>query len=287
MSSLATQFSPPPRQVPLSLRVVNTFNWIAQMGWAIFGFSMIFFWAFAWNADFSFINFREPFERTVGRVTAVESTGASENRQSITLHRYEYFVDGNTYRGTSYTTGQELQKGDEVTIEYKADPPRSRIVGMRRGEFGPFVLFVVIFPLAGLGILVPSTIVGRKRSYLLRCGVFTTGMLKSKTATNMTVNNRRVFALTFEFTARDGRHFETEAKSSQPGTLEDEAQEPLLYDPDNPSIAYLLDEAPARPKMEMNGDLIGRPIAALASLILPILVTGTNTLVVLLKLKLL
>jgi len=282
------RFSPPPRQVPLSLRVVNTFNGIAQIGWAIFGFSMIFFWTFAWNADFSFINFREPLQRTAGRVTAVESTGASENRRTITRHRYHYYVDGDSYDGTSYTTGQELQNGDQVQIEYKAgDPSRSRIMGMRRGEFGPFVLFVVIFPLAGLGILVPSTRVGRKRTYLLRCGVLTTGVLKSKRATNVTVNNRRVFALTFEFTARDGRHFETEAKSSQPQKLEDEAQEPLLYDPDNPSIAYLLDDAPARPKMEMNGDLIGRPLAAMASVILPILVAGTNTLVVLLKLKML
>ncbi len=285
VSSSAMQFTPPPRHVPLSLRIVNTFNGLAQAGWAIFGFGMIFVWVFTANADFSFLNFRGPYEIAIGRVTRVEKTNASENKQPIHAHHYEYPVGLMRLSGTSYATGRELSSGEVVTVEYDgADPTRSRIEGMRRAMFSPFVLFVVIFPLVGLGILIPSTIMGRRRSSLLRNGYFTTGTLKSKSPTNMTVNRRRVFALTFEFVARDGRHHETVAHSSQTERLEDEAQEPLLYDLDNPSKAYLLDEAPARPKLEMNGDLTGNPIAAGASLILPIIVTGGNVLMLLYKL---
>jgi hypothetical protein len=278
------QFAPPPRHVPLSLRVANMFNGAAQLGWGVFGFGMIFFWVFTWNADFSFINFRGPFVQAIGRVTGVEATGASENRRQIHAQHYQYSVAGATLHGTSYTMDDVVPSGQPVMVEYKAaDPARSRIVGMRRGMFGPFVLFVLIFPAIGLAILAGATAIGVRRTYLLRCGVFTTGVLKSKTPTNMEVNDRRVFALTFEFTGRNGRHHEVTAKSSQSAKLEDEAQEPLLYDPDDPSKACLLDDAPARPRMEMNGDLVGRPVAAMASLILPLIVTAANVLMVLYK----
>lgn len=286
VSSFAMQFTSPPRQVPLSLRIVNLFNGVAQAGWAFFGFGMIFFWVFTANADFSFFNFRGPHEIAIGRVTGVERTGASENKRPIYAHHYEYPVGLMRLRGTSYVTGRELSAGEVVTVEYDgADPTRSRIEDMRRAMFSPFVLVVAIFPLVGLGILIPSMIMGRRRSHLLRNGYFTTGTLKSKSPTNMTVNKRRVFALTFEFVGRDGRHHETVAKTSQTDRLEDEAQEPLLYDIDDPSKAYILDEAPARPRLEPNGDLAGNPIAAVASLILPIIVTGSNVLALLYKLN--
>jgi hypothetical protein len=279
MSSYPMQFSQPPRNVPLALRVANLFNAGSQIGWAVFGFGMIFFWGFVANADLSFLNFRGPHAQAIGRVTSVEPTGASVNKRRVLAHHYKYPVAGNSLTGSSYSHMQELQPGDVVTVEYDpADPARSRIEGMRRRMFGPVVLLVAIFPLVGLIILIGSTAMGRKRIQLLRDGIFTTGTLKSKSATNMRVNRRTVFALTFEFTARDGRRHEMEATSSTPDRLEDEAQEPLLYDPENPAKAFLLDDAPSRPKMEMNGDLTGNPSAAFASLILPSLVTGANLL---------
>jgi uncharacterized protein DUF3592 len=280
------QFTQPPRQVPLSLRVANLFNGLAQIGWGVFGFGSIFFWGFVSNADFSFFDFRPPYVLAAGRVTEVENTNARINKQPVMAHHYKYAVAGETFTGTSYTTGTELSSGDVVTVEYKADDPsRSRIQGMRRKQFGPGVVFVTIFPLIGLGILIAATRMGHKRSRLLRDGIFTTGVLKAKRATNMTVNKRRVFALTFEFTGRDGRQHQTEANTSLPARLEDEAQEPLLYDPDNPSQAYLLDQAPSRPKLEMNGDLVGNPVVAGLCLILPVLVIGANALMILYKLK--
>jgi len=38
MTTMPMQFAPPPRHVPLSLRVVNMFNGAAQLGWGVFGF---------------------------------------------------------------------------------------------------------------------------------------------------------------------------------------------------------------------------------------------------------
>jgi hypothetical protein len=264
--------------------VVNFFNMGAQIGWFVFGFGMIFFWAFTWNVDFSFVTFRGEHRTTTGRVTEVEDTRASENKQHIYAHHYEYSVLGTPYKGTSWTKEQQLSAGTVVDVEYDdVHPERSRIAGMRRGMFSPGVLFVVIFPAIGLGLLLGFTRSGVKRNHLLRDGVFTTGVLKSRQPTNMMVNKRRVFELIFEFTTRDGRRCEASARTTDPGRLEDEAKEPLLYDPENPSKAYLLDEAPARPKVEMNGDLVGRPQAAIASLIVPALVMLGHGLVVYFK----
>jgi hypothetical protein len=270
-------FTTPPRNVPLSLQVSNLFNGISQIGWAVFGFGMIFFWAFVSNGDYSFITFRGPFEHATGKMVSVVDTGARENRQSISACHYEYSVAGYSFSGTSYTNGSAGTQGDNVDVEYQAGhPEKSRIAGMRRAMFGPFVLFVVIFPAIGLILLVVAMRIGMKRNHVLREGVFTTGVLKDIQPTNMQVNRQTVMALTFEFTARDGQRHEVEARTTNPARLQDEAQEPLLYDPNNPTKAWVLDDAPARPAMGMNGELVGSPVRAFAFSILPALVIAAN-----------
>lgn len=88
------RFSSPPRSVPPTLIIANAFNLVAQIGWAVFGFGMIFFWAFVGNADLSFLNFRGPFGETSGQITKVERTGASENKRSIYANYYTYSIAG-------------------------------------------------------------------------------------------------------------------------------------------------------------------------------------------------
>lgn len=41
-----------------------------------------------------------------------------------------------------------------------------------------------------------------------------------------------------------------------PQRLEDEKQEPLLYDPENPERSCLLDEIPSPPKFDVEGQLM-------------------------------
>lgn len=275
--NLPTHFTTPPRRVPLSLAIVSAIGGLAQIGWFVFGFGMIFFWAFAGNADLSVLTFRGVLAQTEGLITSTQPTGASEGEQPVVANHYEYSVAGRRMSGTSYTLGSSAATGEKVTVEYKPDDPlTSRVEGMRRGQFGPVVLLVTIFPLIGLLIIYFSTRSGLRRAHLLRNGVFTTGKLVSREATNMTVNKRRVYELTFAFATRDGRRSEAKARSTDPSTLEDEESEPLLYDPEQPERVYVLDEVPARPQLDGTGELVGRPIAALFSLILPALVIGAH-----------
>lgn len=277
-------FGNAPRRVPLSLQIVNLFNGFSQIGWLVFGFGMIFFWAFCSNADLSFLTFRGTHETVEGRVTEVIETGASVNKVRVRANHYEYSVAGNRLTGTSYSTGERVDAGETVTVEYdEDDPARSRIEGMRRAMFGPAVLFVTIFPFIGLVLLIPAMITGLRRNRILRDGLVANGRLISKSPTNVTVNNRPLYELRFEFTSRDGRRCEAKARATDTERLEDESQEPLLYDPADPTRAYLLDDAPARPEFEPNGDLRGNTARAIRVLILPAIVIGAHGLVLWMK----
>jgi hypothetical protein len=288
MASHPMQFAAPPRRVPLSLKIVNFLNPLAQLGWGILGLGMLFFWFFGANADFSFITFAGDHPTVRGTITSVESTHASEDGGDVHANHYEYSVAGQSFRGVSYDTGGSTTQGEAVTVEYAdGNPARSRIAGMRRALFGPFAAIVAIFPLIGLAIVVPAELSGKRRNRMLRDGIFTTGKLAGKAPMNVTVNGRTMYELTFAFNTRDGRKAEAKARTSDTARLEDDAHEPLLYDPDEPTYAYLLDELPSRPEVEPNGDLRGRPGAAMAALILPSLIAGVNVLVLVVKLNLL
>jgi hypothetical protein len=279
------RFTAPPRRVPLSLRIVNFFNGWAQVGWGVFGFGMIFFWIFGASADFSAITFRDPEGRAPGYVTKVEETGASENEQAISASHYQYSVAGELFQGKSYTTGGSPAVGEEVTVEYDPDTPRrSRIAGMRRAMFGPWAAIVVIFPAIGLVFLIPGMLSGRKRNHLLRNGMLTTGKAIDRRPTNVRINQQPLWEVVFEFHDRNGQRRECCARAVDTTRLEDEASEPLLYDPEDSSKACVIDEAPARPKFGVDGELEGRPFAAVRALIVPGIVVGLNALLLWTKL---
>jgi hypothetical protein len=268
--NMPPRIAPPPRRVPVSLQIATIFGGPAQIGWIIFALGMTFFLVFAGQADLSFVTMRGALAETDGRVTDVRSTGASENRQAVMANHYEYSVAGARWTGVSYTTGYAARTGEEVTVEYKPErPSRSRIAGMRTGVFGPGAFISGIFPLIGLIVTIVSMRRGFRRTRMLAEGVLANGKLIDKKPTNMRVNKQRVYALTFEFTARDGRRCETTVRTHQTRRLEDEHVEPLLYDPEHPSRAYVLDEVAARPMFDATGDLEPRPIAAVVYLILP------------------
>jgi hypothetical protein len=282
MHPLPPYLAPPPRHVPLSLRILNFCNGMALVAWLVTGLGSIFLWTFGLNADVSFLTFRGPYANVTGRVTAVEETNASENKRRVYANHYEYSVAGKQWSGRSYSTGGSANVSEEVTVEYApADPSQSRIAGMRRKLFGPGPLFVVIVPLVGLVILSFAIRLGIHRNRMLRDGLLTTGRLQSKEPTNVRINKQPVYKLTFAFTARDGRRGEAVARTHQPQRLMDEAEEPLLYDPANPAEAFVLDEVPSRPQFEANGDLRRRPAAAIGALMIPLLIIAANAAVIL------
>lgn len=250
--------SQPPRAVPLMVRSKVLFGGFLNLfGWVFFGFGLIFFWVFAMNADLgSFFHFRGEPETAPGVVLQSRATGASENKRKVYAVDYSFTAHGAQYQGMSYSTGERPSPKDPVTVEFvRGNPSISRVQGMRRAMFSGWAAFVCVFPLVGLVFVVFGLKSGFRANHLLANGKVGFATLKSKTPTNTRVNNQTVHKLTFELVADTGNTYEVTAKTHRPEVLEDEAKEVVLYDPQNPSYAVMLDSLPGGPEIDEMGNI--------------------------------
>ena len=255
----------PQRSIPLPVLVRVLFGgMVSQMGWFFLGFGLIFVWVFAVHVDFS--SLLRPITRQVetrGQVIAVEDTNISEGGDDDTpgtpIYRIAYRFagpGGRRFEGASYSVGTDLEPGDLVRVEYAAsNPETSRILGLRQAPLPLAGLFVVVFPLIGLVMVVYSLMEGIKGIRLLRGGVLAQATLISAEPTSMSVNNRPVIRLTFDFTDADGGLHEVTSRTTQPELLQDQKTESVLYDPRNPEDAVLLDSLPGSPRLTPDGSL--------------------------------
>jgi hypothetical protein len=256
----------PSRDVPISIRVINLFGRSPFLGWLFFGFGLIFFWLFTLNSDFmSWYWFRGALETTKGTVLYSEGSGfGGDDDSSVTYANHYSFVgsDGNQYENVSYADYQ-LDKGKSVTVEYpKGRPSVSRIKGMDRAPVHPTVGAVgAVLPLIGLGFIVTGLRRGLKANRLLRNGIIARGKLISKESTGHEVYGNPVCKFTFEFTAGNERNYQVVAQTHLTDRLEDETEEPLLYDPMQPGYALMLDDLPAGVCINENGCIkVGEPV---------------------------
>jgi hypothetical protein len=259
----STSIRPAPRSLPLSTRLVILFGGtLSGIGWILFAFGGAFVWIFAGNADWSSaFSFRGPLETAQATLTDNEQTHFSEGggRHSrgtpIYAHHYTFYFDDTRYAGTSYSLGRGPRDGAIVAVEFPVGRPAlSRIHGMRRAPFGPGVLFVFLFPIIGLGMIVPGLLTGRKGVRLLINGEVAEGRLISKQATNVKTNGRTVFKLTFEFKDSRGETRQAVARTEKPEKLEGDSPEPIFYDSQDPSCSVVLDNLPGEHAFTANGD---------------------------------
>ncbi|HVT05191.1 MAG TPA: DUF3592 domain-containing protein [Thermoanaerobaculia bacterium] len=271
---------PAPRRLPLSLQISNLFDGLTQIGFFILLFSTPFMWGFVGNADFSPITFHGAIQKTEGHVTKVENTRASEGHQNIYANHYSFFADGRHFEGVSYSLGAPPEVSSKIAIEFdRNNPKKSRIEGMRRGQFGLGVLFVLIFPAVGLLITVFSMRASMRTLAILSRGVMTYGTFKEKRATNVTVNRQRLYQHIFDFTAADGKTYEASATAGRSAEeLTDDDREALLYDPAAPEKAVLIDNLSIKPEVDSSGALKGNTGQAIRRLILPAITVGVNVL---------
>jgi hypothetical protein len=269
--------APPPRSVPISVRVALLFGGpLALFGWIFFGFGMIFVLAFGLPDNVAAMFWSlQPQQTASGIATDSRSTGARENRTTVYENRFSFTAaNGRIYHGRSYATGSQVSAGDAVTIEYPAaNPAHATIQGMRRAQFGHLVLLVTIFPGIGLIFVLSGLISGSRACYLLANGKLAMGTKTSKERTNTQINKQYVYRLTFQFTGEDGQTYQATANTVNTAVLEDEAQEALVYDPQRPTKAVMLDSLPGAPEFDTSGNIQGKGLGAwLGVAVLPALV---------------
>ena len=131
---------------------------------------------------------------------------------------------------------------------------------MRNATFGPWVLFVVIFPMIGLLFVISGLFDAVKTLRLLQYGVFTTATLISKEQTNTTINNQYVYKLRFHFTDRWGNDHEFTNRTHRAYLVDDESIERIAYLPNNPKSAIPLDTIQYVPLLDEDGPIEAIPI---------------------------
>ena len=273
----------PPRGVSLVAQVGVFFGGALQtFGWAWLCLTMIFVWFFAAGSDPT-----EPFrfsgalEEAQGNILESSATSLSVNEQRVFAITYRFEEGGQAYEGVSYGTSPP-KPGAGVKVEFVAgDPADSRIQGLRRSKVpGWVMLLLLLFPSAGLLLIIPGVLRGLRGVRLLKGGRLVTGRLVSKERTNTQINNKYVYRMTFAFQAlEDERSYEVVTKTHTPEAIEDEEQERILYLPQRPEMALLLDDLPGSGQVGPQGDIQALDASPLKSLILPGLTLGGHGLV--------
>ena len=218
---------------------------------------MIFFWVFAVDSEaVTMIEFRGAKERVSGTVVNVTETNSSENESPVMKVTFEYQVAGEKFKQVSYSLNAPLDPGDSVPVEHLSNrPDRARIVGMRVRTFGVFAGLVGLLPVAIALALLYGLYLGLRRRRLMVTGKLGYGRLVGKEETNTVVNGEELYKYIFEFMVPKDDSFgayrkqwaqwadthRIDFKSVHRPELEDEAQEPLLYDPEQPGSAIMLD----------------------------------------------
>lgn len=273
------------RSMPVSLAVAVAFGGVLPLiGWIVVGFTLIFCWVFVGQSDVaSLYQFRGSLMNTTGQVTAVHETNSSENDTTIYEYVFEYEISpGMPITDRCYTPGKKYDVGMQVPVEYVPQtPPVARIKETRKAPFGVAVLFVLLFPMIGFGLIAGGYAMGLRTLSVLRRGKFTTGRLVDKQGTNTTINNRRVYALTFEYTDDKGVVRRGTTKTHLTEAAEDNEAERLFYDPQNPETVRLVDLLPGKPQVNDKGEIeyAAGSGAFLRAVLLPGLVLGIHGLV--------
>ena len=114
------------------------------------------------------------------------------------------------------------------------------------------------FPFIGLAFIAVGLRKGLRALRLLRNGIYTQGRLVGEQATAVQINDTTVMAMTFEFKTVDGRSARCVANTHLVHDLKDDAEEPLVYAPEDPSVAVLLDELPGKPRINADTVVLSR-----------------------------
>ncbi|VAW98641.1 hypothetical protein MNBD_GAMMA22-1595 [hydrothermal vent metagenome] len=247
------------RKVPKNTAITIIFGRkLTLTGWFVFAFLMIFGWGFGGHSDVSFLYFTGDIKVTTGRVIESDETNMEINERSVWVNTYEYIDDeGFEYLRNVYTTGYGMRSGQQLTVEYPVDYPKyGRVPGKRSAEFSSWLLLTYLLPLIGLSLVYFGIRRGLRDYKMLKSGIITKAKLVQKKATNTTVNDSRVYALTFEFKAQDQKTYQKMIKTHQTADFEDDEFERLFYDPSNPTVSTLVDDLAGDQELDDSGNIV-------------------------------
>lgn len=231
-----------PREVPIGLKIklliANIPFWF---GMAFFVIGSVFLVVFSFNIDFKSVLFF-PNQNTQGVIVGKESTNCSVNKKKVQKYTYRFEVGHRKLIGYSYTS-KDIDPYNSVEVEYESsNPQNSRIVGMRLAPFSFWMLlFILIFPTVGILFIVSTIRSGLEEIHLLTHGILAKGKVIESKKTNTSINKKTIHDITFEFEDQKGKIIKAHCSTAFPEILLDDVHENLVYDPQNPEKAILID----------------------------------------------
>ncbi len=235
------------RSVPGVVVLSVIFNNIyGYMGLAFACIGMIFAVVFTPMVDFSPLLYSGSETETVrGVITEVNHTGVSVNDDNVLEYKYRFEYMGRSYGGVSFSTDHMYAVNQNAPVEFEpSNPSISRIKGMDLKPLPVFILFVYIFPVTGFVFLYFAFRRGIPKIHAIRCGIMTRGRFVKMTGTGGSINNQTIYDLHFSFKDRMGNEFTAIGTTHKTEPVLDEAEERIIYDPDNPSNAVVVDAMP-------------------------------------------
>lgn len=272
--------SGPPRSIEPALRLRLCLEGVlGQVSFGLLAFGLLFAQIFGQWVDFdSFWVFRGELAQATGVVESSEYSNIDVNDQTMVRTRFQWGLEGaEPFSDVSWGT-RVYTPGESVALEVaSSDPARARIAGQRSSPMPLWtVLPIAPWGLVGLALSAVAIVRGLRRARLLRDGLLAEGQFERKRATNTTINNRRVIALTYTYEDESGATQECVAKTHKPELLSEDEPEPLIYDPTRPERALLLNALQGRPTITTRGVEAGRH-GSLLFLVLPAIALLANT----------
>ena len=262
---------PPPRPVPWSLRLVVVLGGaLSVVAWLLLAVGLLFAAVFVPLAAPLFDDpFAGPVSNLTAKVVAVERTNVKVNKSSVRAVTFEWPAGDRPRRAISYTLDDTPEVGSEVPIEAAHGPDApARIRGMSTHQLPSGLRLILLLPCGAGAFLMWTLLRGWRRARLLQNGEVAQGRLVASKATNTTINNHRVYALTFAFTDVRQRERQVVVRTHQVAEVTDQPSETLVYDPTG-TAAVLLDDLPGRPRVDEHGQFQSARIGQLVSVLVP------------------
>lgn len=120
------------------------------------------------------------------------------NSRRVMEYAFAYVAgDGTKHTGTCYAEEGDWSLNDKVTVWYLSGSPEiAEIQGGRLDKAGLAGVFVIIFPLAGFGMVLWFVFQRKKADHLLLSGQVAEADIISVEMTSMKVNRQPVYAIT-------------------------------------------------------------------------------------------
>jgi len=259
--SMAAPPAAPPRHIPWTVRVpLLCGGSVSWMGWLLLLACSFSVSSFAPHLGDALAIWRAPASAPAV-VVAVRVDSAIGRKPCPTRWAidFTFAVDGSSHRGTSYACEQPPSIAAALTAEFpRGRPDRARLRGMSRFKDNTSQMPLLLLAI-GIAILVVTTLPGRRALVLLSRGAVANGRLVDRAKTEVAINRQTVYRYTFEFESADGSKHHAVARTSLTHAFHEGRAEQVLYLPDNPDVATLLEHLPLKPRVRDAGTVEPRP----------------------------